>query len=63
MSNDKSYANGEFFKHIEREDGTRELLFGETGAENHGHAVLDQHGNVQYLREQDGHVVANDSKG
>ena len=60
MGGDKSKAGGEFFKHKERSDGTRELYYGDIGAGNHGHAVIDKSGNVKFLRESNGHIIAND---
>jgi len=59
MSGEKSKAGGEFFRHKERADGTRDLYFGELGADDHGHAVI-KNGNVKFLRESDGRIVAND---
>lgn len=53
--------SGETFVHREREDGTRDLNFGPTGSELEGHAVLGKDGNLRYLRESDGRVVADDS--
>ena len=50
----------ETFVHREREDGTRDLHFGQTGSELEGHAVIDPNGNPRYLRETDGHVIADD---
>jgi len=53
-------TDSEFFRHEERPDGTRDLYFGQLGEEAHGHAVLDPYGNLKYLRESDGRVVADD---
>ena len=60
MSDEKSKAGGEFFKHRERPEGTRDLYHGELGGDAHGHAVIDKNGNVKYLRESDGRVIADD---
>ncbi len=60
MGNDKGKAGGEFFKHKERSDGTRDLYYGDIGSSDHGHAVIDKSGNVKFIRESDGRVIAND---
>ena len=60
MSGEKSKAGGEFFKHSERPDGTRDLYHGDIGGGTHGHAVIDKNGNVKYVRESDGRVIADD---
>lgn len=57
---DRSDAGGEFFRHRERSDGMRELLWGPPGVQEHGKAVLDQSGNVAFIREVDGRVIADD---
>lgn len=54
---DKIEIGNEFFKHLQRDDGTRDLIFGEIGEQNHGHAVIDRFGRVEFLRETDGRVV------
>jgi hypothetical protein len=59
-TNNRSDAGGEFFRHRERADGNRELLFGPLGQADHGHAVLDRSGRVKFLREVDGRVIADD---
>ena len=58
---DKSFAGGEFFKNKERDDGTRDLFFGQTKGEKHGHAVFYKNGNLRFLRESDGSIIADDS--
>lgn len=63
MNNDtdnRANTSGEFFRHWERADGTRELLFGPLGKKEHGHAVIDQFGRVKFLRETDGRIIADD---
>ena len=60
MSGDKNKVGEEFFKHSERKDGTRDLYYGEVGSEEHGHAVIDKSGNVRFIRESDGRIVADD---
>lgn len=60
MSGEKSKVGDEFFKHKERTDGARDLYHGDLGGAAHGHAVIDKNGNVKYLRESDGHVIADD---
>ena len=62
MKGPESKAGGEFFRHVERADGTRDLYFGELGGSTYGHAVIDSGGNVKFVRESDGHVVADDNK-
>ena len=53
-------SSGETLVHLTREDGTRDLFFSEKGSSVHGHAVLNKTGNPKYLRDTDGHVVADD---
>ncbi len=62
MSEGNSKAGGEFFHHKERPDGTRDLYFGKLGAKDHGHAVIDDNGNVVFLRESDGRTIADTGK-
>jgi hypothetical protein len=50
--------SGETLVHRERLDGTRDLFFGQTGSQEHGHAVLTPEGTPWFLRKPDGHVVA-----
>ena len=65
MSSDKvvfhNPGSGETFVHRDRDDGKRDLKFGETGSSLPGHAVLGESGNVHFLRESDGRVIADDS--
>jgi hypothetical protein len=65
MSNNlnRSNAGGEFFRHQERNDGTRDLFFGPPGQQDHGHAVIDRFGRVKFLRETNGRIVADDRRG
>ena len=60
MTEETSRAGNEFFRHTTRGDGTRDLLFGEIGARQHGHAVIGKNGRVEFIRESDGHVIADD---
>jgi len=53
-------VNGQFYGHAEREDGTRDLIYGPVGEQNHGHAVIDPYGNPAYHRDEDGNVSCND---
>jgi len=63
MSNEeKSKTNSEFFSHKERKDGTKDLYFGKLGDKEHGHAIIDKDGKVNYLRESDGRIIADDKK-
>ena len=39
------------------EDGDTDNYFGPKGQDGHGHAVVDQDGNVKYLRDPDGTVL------
>ena len=55
--------SGETFVHRERDDGKHDLKFGQTGSSLPGHAVFQEGGSLSYLRETDGHVVADDSIG
>jgi len=49
---DVNFNNGhEFFTHREREDGKHDLIFGQTGMNDHNHAVFDNNGNLNFLRE------------
>jgi hypothetical protein len=59
-TDNRSDAGGEFFRHRERADGNRELLFGPLGLTGHGHAVIDWSGRVKFLREADGRIIADD---
>lgn len=62
-TNDKVFHNpisGETLVHKTRADGTRDLLFGPSGAHQHGHAVISPNGNPRYIREVDGYVIADD---
>jgi len=52
--------SGETFVHHERDDGKRDLKFGQTDSSLPGHAVIEQSGNLSFLRETDGRVVADD---
>lgn len=66
MGNDALFHNpssGETFLHRDRDDGKRDLKFGKTGSSLPGHAVISQSGNVDYLRDSSGHVVADDNLG
>ena len=54
--------SGETFVHRLRADGKRDLKYGKTGSSLPGHAVLFESGNVSYLRDVNGHVIADDSK-
>jgi len=56
-------SSGEKLIHRDRPDGTRDLLIIPPDGSDHGHAVLDPSGNPRYIRETDGRVVADDSKG
>ena len=54
--------SGEMLIHRERDDGTRDLIIenpsvGATGCD-HFHAVLEKNGNVEYLREMFGNLIA-----
>ena len=62
-TNNRSDAGGEFFRHRERADGNRELLFGTLGQTNHGHAVIDRAGRMKLIREVDGRIIADDKEG
>lgn len=55
-------SSGETFVHRDRDDGMRDLKFGETGTQLSGHVVLNQDGGMVYLRETDNHVVADDRR-
>lgn len=56
----ESIVKGEFFKHEENSDGTRDLFSGKAGLKDHDHAVFDSTGNLKFLRE-DGFIKADDS--
>lgn len=56
----ESQAGGEFFVQKERVDGTRDLIFGDIGSSDHGHAVLDRNGNPKFIREKDGRIIADE---
>ena len=61
MNNDPhnhSNTDNEFFHHKERKDGTRDLFYGPKGKDKHNHAVIDENGNVKFLRE-DGQIKTN----
>jgi len=60
MSGQNSRAGDEFFNYSERDNGDQSLVFGQIGGDEHGHAVLDENGNVKFLRETDGRIVADD---
>ena len=52
----------EWLKHSNRPNGDRSLVFGDRDPEaDHGHAVIDKNGNLKYLRDKDGTVIANTS--
>jgi hypothetical protein len=51
---------GETFVHRDRDDGKRDLKFGETGSSLLGHAVFGKDNTLDFLRETDGRVVADD---
>jgi len=53
-----SIVNGQFYRHVERENGTRDLFYGPVGQQDHNHAVIDPMGRPLYIRE-DGQVIAN----
>ncbi len=55
-----SRAGGEFFRHLEKPNGDRHLIFGKPGDLDHGHVVLDPYGRPKYIRETDGRIVCND---
>jgi hypothetical protein len=59
-SNAKSSAGESFYSHTTKANGDRSLVYGEKGAPTHNHAVIDENGNIKYLRE-DGKVIADDS--
>ena len=60
---EESKAGGEWFKHTEKEDGSRSLIWGTEGDNTgaHGHAVIKENGNPSYIRESDGRVVADEN--
>lgn len=52
--------SGETFVHTTRLDGKRDLKFGKTGSSLPGHIVLQPGGVPSYIRDTNGHVVADD---
>lgn len=50
--------SGEVLIHKERPNGIKELLI--KGCNKDGHAVMYENGNLIYLREPDGRVIADD---
>ena len=52
--------SGETFVHTIRPDGKRDLKFGKTGSSLPGHAVFQPGGNPSYIRDTNGHVIADD---
>lgn len=58
---EKSKSSSEFFVHEEKLDGSRNLYFGKMHDKIHGHAILDANGNVRYVRESDGRIIADDN--
>lgn len=45
-----------------REDGKTSNIFGVPGARQHGHAVVNESGELSYLRDVDGDVLYDDSE-
>lgn len=58
----ESKTGGEFFVHRERPDGTRELIFGPIGSQDHAHTVLKPNGNPVFIREIGGRLICDDQK-
>jgi len=56
----RNSLSGETLVHRDRNDGMRDLKFGETGTSLPGHVVLRQDGTPAFIRDVDGRVIADD---